>query len=159
MSTSLVAPPIRVPAVDTDRFFTREWRNFLASLQNIAGGTAQILEEVALVGESASVSTTAITLPAVATGFYRVSIYQTITTADPVSSSLVTTIGWTDNGVAKTFVTTGLTAASAYPTSANDGITRPIHIDNASPITYATAYTSNTPGLMTYALGIIVEQL
>ncbi len=159
MSTILVSPPTRVPAVDPQRFFTREWRNYLLSLQNVASATSQILIQVPLTGQHASIVTTPLTLPAVSAGFYRINIYQTITTADPVSSSLVTTIGWTDLAAAKTFVTTGLTAASAYTTAANDGLSRPIHIDNSSPITYAVVYTSNTPNLMQFALGIIVEKL
>ncbi len=152
MSTILVSPPTRVPAVDPQRFFTREWRNYLLSLQNVASATSQILIQVPLTGQHASIVTTPLTLPAVSAGFYRINIYQTITTADPVSSSLVTTIGWTDLAAAKTFVTTG-------PTAANDGLSRPIHIDNSSPITYAVVYTSNTPNLMQFALGIIVEKL
>lgn len=159
MSTIIVSPPTRVAAVDRNLYFTREWRNYLLSLQNTAGAAPQILYELALTGQHASIGTTPLTLPAVSAGFYRVSVYQTVTTADGVSSSLVTTIGWTDLSAAKTFVTTGLTAASAYTTAANDSIVRMIHIDNASPITYATAYTSNTPALMQYALGIVVEKL
>lgn len=159
MSTIIVSPPTRVPAVDAQRYFTREWRNYLLTLQNTASATPQILLELPLTAQHASIVTTPMTLPAVSAGFYRISIYQTITTADPVSSSLVTTIGWTDGGVAKTFVTTGLTAASAYTTAANDSIVRMIHIDNASPITYATTYSSNTADLMQYALGIVVEKM
>lgn len=159
MSTILVSPPTRVPAVDPQRFFTREWRNYLLSLQNVSASAPQILYELGLTGQHASIVTTPLTLPAVSAGFYRISVYQTVTTADAVSSSLVTTIGWTDLAAAKTFVTTGLTAAAAYTTASNDGLTRPIHIDNSSPITYAVTYTSNTPNQMQFALGIVVEKL
>lgn len=159
MSTTLVSPPTRVEAVDRDRFFTREWRNYLLALQNATSAAALILLEVGLTGQHASISTTPLTLPAVSAGFYRVSLYQTITTADPVTSSLVTTIGWTDLTAAKTFVTTGLTAAAAYTTAANDSVVRVFHIDNSSPITYAVTYASNTPNLMQFALGIVVEKL
>lgn len=159
MSTILVSPPTRVQAVDEDRYLTREWRNFLLSLGNVSAAAPQILYELALTGQHASIVTTPLTLPAVSAGFYRLSIYQTVTTADGVSSSLTTTIGWTDLSATKAFSTTGLTAATAYTTAANDSVVRMIHIDNASPITYASLYASNTPGLMTFALGIVVEKL
>lgn len=156
MSTILVAPPTRVPAVDASLFFTREWRNYLLALQNTASAAAQALIEVPLVGQHASIVTTPLTLPAVSAGFYRVNIYQTITTADPVSSSLTTTIGWTDLANAKTFSTVAMTGNT---TATNDSVVKMIHIDNSSPITYATVYASNTPGAMQFALGIVVEKL
>lgn len=159
MSIILVSPPTRVEAVDNDRRFTREWRNYFLAIQNATSASPQILYELGLNGQHASIVTTPLTLPAVSAGFYRVSVYQTITTADPVSSSLVTTIGWTDLTAAKTFVTTGLTTPAAYTTAVNDSVVRMIHIDNSSPITYSVTYTSNTADLMHFALGVVVEKL
>ena len=155
-TTQLVSPPTRVQAVDVNRFFTREWRNYFLSLQNVAESTPQFLFQTTISGQHASIVTTPMTLPALSSGLYRVNIYQTIAVADTVSSSLTTTIGWTDLAVAKTFSTAAMTG---NVTTANDSVVRMIHIDNASPITYATTYASNTPGAMQYALGIVVEKL
>lgn len=156
MSTIIVSPPTRVAAVDTARYFTREWRNYLLALQNATSASPQILLELGLTGQHASIVTTPMTLPAVSAGFYRVTIYQTVTTVDAVSSSLITTIGWTDLGNAKTFSTAAMTGNT---TATNDSVVRMIHIDNASPITYATTYASNTPNAMNYAIGIVVEKM
>lgn len=156
MSIILVSPPTRVPAVDQQLFFTREWRNYLLSLQNATSAASQTLLELGLTAKTVSISTTPLTLPAVSAGFYRVNLYQTVTTADPLNSSLETIIGWTDLGNAKTF-TTGAMAGNT--TATNFSTTRMIHIDNASPITYATIYASNTPAAMVYALGLVVEKL
>jgi hypothetical protein len=150
-------PPTRVQAVDRQLYFTREWRDYLLILQGLAAGSGQILgSDVALEDQHASIGTTPIALPAVSAGFYRVSLYQTITVVDAVSSSLQTTVTWTDLGATKTF-TTALMNGNTLAT--NDSVVRMIHIDNASPISYATVYASNTPNVMRYALGIVVEQL
>lgn len=156
MSIVLGSAPTRVPAVDQQLFFTREWRNYLLSLQNATSASPQILYELPLAGQHASIVTTPLTLPAVSAGFYRVSLYQTITTADAVASSLTTTIGWTDLAAAKTFATA---AMNGNTTATSDSMVKIIHIDNSSPITYATAYVSNTPNAMQYALGIVIEKL
>lgn len=154
--TLIVSPPTRVEAVDEQRFFTREWRNYLLDLQNIAGGSPQILKETSLTAQSASIVTTPIPLPAVAAGYYRISVYQSVTIVDAVSSSLIVTLGWVDQGLSKVYpgpAMTGNLLSTALPFAI------PIHIDNSSPITYAVAYVSNTPGAMNFDLGILFEKM
>lgn len=154
--TLVVSPPTRVEAVDTARFFNREWRNYLLELQNIAQGSPQILKETSFLAQSASIVTTPIPLPAVASGLYRISVYQAVTVVDGVSSSLIVTLGWVDQALSKSY---------AGPTMNGNALTTalpfeiPIHIDNSSPITYATTYASNTPAAMNYDLYILVEKL
>lgn len=154
--TLIVSPPTRVEAVDTLRFFTREWRNYLLDLQNIAGGAPQILKETSLTAQTASIVTTPIPLPAVAAGYYRITVYQAVTVVDAVSSSVTVTIGWVDQSLAKSYPGPAMTG-NLLTTALPFDIT--IHIDNSSPITYAVAYLSNTPAAMNYDLGILVEKL
>jgi hypothetical protein len=154
--TLVISPPTRVQAVDTQRYFTREWRDYLLGLQTLVGSAPQILLEHALLDQHATIATTPLTLPALAAGFYRVSLYQTVTTVDAVSSDLTTTIAWTDLGATKTFATATMNGNTL---ATNDSMVRMIHVDQASPVTYATVYNSNTPNAMRYALGIVVEKL
>lgn len=156
--TIVVSPPTRVQAVDSARYFTREWRDYLLTLQGLAGSAPQLILDppLFLENQSATIVTTPLTLPAVSEGFYRVNLYQTVTTVAGVSSSLTTTIAWTDGGATKTFATAAMTGNTL---ATNDSLVRLIHIDNASPITYATVYASNAAAAMRYALGILVEAL
>ena len=154
--TLVVSPPTRVPAVDTERYFQREWRDYLLTLQGLAGAAPQVLFTLSLTNQHASIVTTPLTLPAVTAGYYRISLYQTITTVDAVSSSLGTTVAWVDGGAVKSFATAAMTGNTL---ATNDSLVRLIHIDNASPITYATLYASNTPNVMRYALGIVTEAI
>lgn len=154
--TLVVSPPTRVAAVEKDLTFTREWRNYLLDLQNIASGAAQILKETSLLSQSANIVTTPIPLPAVAAGYYRISVYQAVTVVDAVNSSLIVTLGWVDQALSKVYAgpaMTGNLLSTALPFSV------PIHIDNASPITYAATYASNTPGAMKFDLGILFEKM
>lgn len=156
MPITVVSPPTRVEAVDKQRFFNREWRNYLLELQNIAGGSPQILKESSFTAQSASLVTTPIPLPGVAAGYYRINVYQAVTVVDPVNSSLTVTIGWVDQALSKTFAGPAMTGNMLTTALPFDIM---IHIDNSSPITYAAAYMSNTPGAMNYDLGIVVEKL
>ncbi len=156
MST-IVAPPTRVPPLDgLPNPFTREWRNYLQTLQNVGQASPQILQETSKVAQTASIATTPLTLPSISAGYYRVSVYELITAAAVTSSSLQVTIAWTDQALA---VTRTLPAITSNLLAASDGTSFPIHVDNASPITYTVTYASNGAGQMTYNLGVLVEQL
>jgi hypothetical protein len=154
-NTIVAAPPYRAPFTDKQGMLTREGKNYLLSLQAQGQASPQILAAPThLTAQAASITTTPIPLPGLSTGFYRLSVYQQILTADGVSSSLTTTLGWTNHGVAQT---KALPAMTGNTTATNDGLVFPVHVDNASPITYATAYVSNTPGSMTYELTVSIE--
>lgn len=153
----IVAPPTRVPPLDgLPNPFAREWRNYLLILQNIGQASPQILQEVSLVAQTTAIATTPLALPGITSGFYRVSVYYIVTIAGAVSSSLQVTIGWTDAGGPRSRVMTALVNGVV---GVNDSLEFPIHTDDNSPITYATAYASNAANQMTYNLGVIVEAL
>jgi len=91
---------------------------------------------------------------------YRVSFSQAIVVVDAMSSTFPSlTLAWSDpGGIARTKV---LVATSATNTTAveSDGDAI-IYTNGSTPVTVTSAsYASNTPATMTYALGLIVEQL
>jgi len=114
----------------------------------------QFFPSVALTGQSASISTTPIPLPSLLTGLYRLTYYARITTIDAVSSSLTVTLTWTDGAVSPTLAGAAMTGNTTTTVQSGSAM---IHLDAASPISYATTYASNTPGAMKYALYILVE--
>lgn len=149
-------PPWRTQVLDPDGTLGRDYRNYLQTLQSVGQSSPQILGEKSESAKTAAISSTPIPLPSVGAGYYRVSVYELITIAAVTSSSLQVTIGWTDQTIPLTRV---LPAITSNTLGANDGVTFPIHIDNASPITYAVAYASNGANQMTYNLGILIEQM
>ena len=155
--TVIAAPPTRVEAVDGARYFTREWRNFFLGLQNVGQASPQILgTPVRRPNQHAAIVTTPLTLPAISNGLYRLSVYQQVTTVDGVSSSLTTTLGWTNAGVPQT---KSLAPMTGDTLTTEDSLTWTVHADNSSPFTYATAYASNTAGKMGYELNIAIESV
>jgi hypothetical protein len=151
------APPTRVPPLSgLPNPFAREWRNYLQDLQNVGQASPQILPETTKAAQTAAIATTPLPLPGISAGYYRVSVYQLITAPAVTSSSLQVTIGWTDQSLA---VSRQLAAITSNTLAASDGIAFPIHVDNASPITYAVAYASNGANQMTYNIGILIEQM
>lgn len=127
---------------------------FQSSVVAPVANAPQLLPAVNLKNQSTSLSTTPIPLPSLATGAYRITYYTRKTTADGVSSSLTITLSWTESGQALTVSGSALTTDAA--TAVQTG-TLLILSDAASPISYSTAYVSNTPGTMKYRLFILVE--
>ena len=155
---SISAPqPIREELVDSDRFITRSWRNYLFAVQTVTETSAQVLPAVTLNAQHAAIASTPVPTSALTAGYYRVSVYAVITTAATTSSSLTLSVRWTDAG--------GLLCQQLLPAlttnvvGAVSTLTFPIHIDSTSPISYAVAYASNVAGQMTYNFGILVESL
>jgi hypothetical protein len=154
--TLIVSPPLRERAVEPDRYLTRPWRNYLLDLQNVGQASPQVISQppVHLTGQTATIPTTPLTLPGLTNGFYRISVYQQILTADAVSSSLTTTIGWTNNTVP---LTKSLPVMNGNTILTQDSLTWFVHLDNSSPVTYHAVYASNTPGAMVFELDVLVE--
>lgn len=123
------------------------------------GLTATGAPPVLLTGQTAGIVTTSIPLPALAGGAYRINWYLSKTVADGVSSSATVTVTWTEqtsgltkslSGAALTLDTTAAVQSTGTPL---------IMVQQATAITYAVAYASNTPNKMTYTLAIQVEEL
>ena len=129
-----------------------EW--FLDWTTRIDDSPEQV-QEVSLTGQVAAIAATPIPTEALATGMYRVTVYARITTPASGSSSLTITIGFTDGAVPQSFA---FAAIAGNLTTSWQSETTTIHIDGATPITYAAAYTSvGTP--MQYRLDVLLEKL
>jgi len=112
---------------------------------------------VSLTGQTAAISTTAIPSGSLSAGLYRVGAVTRVTTPDGVSSSVTVTISWTRNAVA---VSQALSANASDATGVvvSEAVAL-IHIDGATPVSYAAAYVSNTAAKMTYELDVSLERI
>ena len=92
-------------------------------------------------------------------GIYAVYAYREVVVADPVSSSLALSIGWTHNGKALTRLMPAFSGApqTVSDTSPDSPIT--IEIDPNTAISYTLTYASNTPGLARFQCSLIANLL
>src|SRR5262252_1844442 len=155
---ALDPPPFTAPLTrPTLGTVTADWTRWLLALWTTVVAQPDILgTRVSLTKRNVSIPTTALPVGQLAGGLFRVSWYLHITKTDPVSASVSLTISWTESGLPRS-----ITAATVNQTTPNLSIgdATLFGADQATPITYATTYASNTPGTMEYYLGIVVEQL
>lgn len=131
-------------------FFRLRWEALRSFFQLTPTRAAQ-----SVTGQNASLPTTTL-YTTLSPGLYRITTYARKTTADGVSSSLIVTLGWTENGVP---VTLNLPTLAVDSTTIAQGISTPIQVDSGINLSVATTYASNTPGNMLYDLYTSVEQL
>lgn len=136
-------------------FFSRAWLNFFDRLWARAAASARTLKRVT-VAVTAVVGTTPFALGVLSAGLYRVSWNARVKTPAGVASSFQVTIGYTDGGVAQTFVGTVLNGNTTTTKESQDEVLR---IDLGTSITYALAYTSNPAAAMIGALDFVIEDL
>lgn len=129
---------------------------FQQSLIPPVEASSTLLTPVSVSAQAASISVTPIPLPALGAGIYRLTTYARITTPDAVSSSLIVTLGWTESTIT---LTHSFPAMTGNTTTTVDSQTFTVQIDQATPLTYATTYASNTPGQMKYTLNLLIESL
>lgn len=133
--------PIPVGSAITDKdgaitiFFRLLWQTLVDAFQTTP--TTAALDSLGL---AAALVTTTLYLPP-SSGQFRVNTTLTRTIDDGVSSSAAITVGFTQNGVAKTIGLTALTEASGLSVQ---GTSTPIYADATAPITVAMSYASNT---------------
>lgn len=117
-------------------------------------GQTTIVATVALTGQAASITTTALYTPAAA-GTYRVSVYHFITTPSVGAGTLDTTISFTDDEGAKTT----LPAAQLDLTVDKGAATGMTFIrSTATVINYSTTITGGD-GNQRYSLFVVLERL
>lgn len=133
----------------------KEWGNWLFTsvVQQIANAPS-ILPAVSLTGQSASIATTPIPLPSLATGAYRLSYYAEITTAAVTSSSLTIAVTFTHNSKTLTFTGAAMTGNTTTTIQTNIWT---FLIDAASPVSYTVTYASNGAAEMKYQLYMLLE--
>jgi hypothetical protein len=147
--------PARDPMTDpVTGLIRRTWQVWLRNLTNTVNDAPVRIQTVSLSGQAASIGTTSIPSVPLSTGLYRVTWYLRITTAAATSSSLTVSFGWTDDTV--TMSLSGAAVTGNTTTTSQTG-TALLAADNASPVTYATSYTSVGTPAMQYALNLILE--
>ena len=107
-------------------------------------------------GLGAAISTTAIPTASLDAGLYRVTYAARISQAATTSSSLTVTISWTRSSVAMSFPGAAMTGNA---TTTFQSETKMIKIDAASPVSYATAYSSTGATAMQYELAVVLERV
>lgn len=162
MAVQRPAAPFREPLVElrgehAGKVTGNPWLAWFRDLRADVDASPATFTPVVLEEQNASIGTTAIPTDGdLSEGFYRVTVYQRITTVAVTSSSLATTISWTDGGVSCSFTGAALTGNT---TATVGSFTFMMRSDAAAPISYATTYASNGAGQMEYLTGITLERL
>jgi hypothetical protein len=154
--TSLIELDDKVPSRRLPFYLSKAWLLWLYDLILRVQSALQLLQTVTLVNQHAAIGATSIALGGVSAGILRLAWYLRVTTRDPVSSSVTLTIAWTEGAQACTL--SGAAVAGNLVTSLQSGVIE-IAVDSNAVITYATAYASNTPGVMQYSLRISVTKV
>lgn len=160
-------PPIETPLTDETQdstkpgarpqfYMTTGWYQWFLALVARIQRAAQLLQTVALTGQSAAIGTTATDIGAISSGLYRVSWYARITQAATVNSSLTVTIGWTESATSQSSSGAALVGNTTVTGQSGSVL---IQSDSVAPITYATAYVSVGATPMKYRLSVTVEAL
>lgn len=157
-TTTLDPPPYAAPVTENSPdTYAADWIRWFGQLFGAVQSAAQqIGSPVSLTNQSAAIPTTALPLPAIGNGPYRLTGYLQVTSPDAVSSSVGLIFGWTNNAVALTKTFSAL-AGNTLATADSFSVTVPTA--QSSALTYSTSYASNTPGSMKYLLLITVEGL
>lgn len=151
-----IAPiPINSPVLN-GKYLSGDYYQWLFQLQNRTQTGRQFIGSKVLTNQSAAITTTALALPALVSGYYALSYYARITAADGVSSSLTVTLGWTESTIGLSLSGAPMTGNTTATVQAGNAT---VLIDGNTALTYATAYSSNTPGQMKYRLTVMVESV
>lgn len=150
---------VRDPQTGQERlskYMSDDFNNWLLELVTRQNNTPESVgNSVSVSAANAAISATP-AYTVTSTGYYRVSVYARIVGVAATSSSLTPTIAWTDGGVACSFTGSALTGNT---TATVGSFTFLVRADQATAITYSTAYASNGAGEMDYDLVVTVEQV
>lgn len=157
-TTTLDPPPYAAPiAEDKPAKLGADWIRWFGQLFGAVQSSAQqIGSMVTRTNQSAAITTTAIPLPVIGNGPYRLTGYLQVTTPDGAASSVGLVFGWQKNAIP---ITKTFTALTGNTTATADSFSVTVPTDQSSALTYATSYSSTTPGQMKYLLIITVEGL
>lgn len=141
-------------------FITEPWLQALDQQGQQITAAPQRLNTVSKTNQGAAIAATDLTSDTIAEGLYEVRVYARITTRASTgaqTSSLTITIRWTEGGVAQSEAFTALTGNQV--TTVLTGAAKTIRADAATPITYETAYASDTAGQMRYRLDLVLSRV
>ncbi len=150
------SPPVSTNSWEQGEYLSGDAYRWLSQLVTVTASAPSAYPKVSVSAQSAAIGVTNIPLPALSAGDYSVAYYARVTTVDGVSSSLTVSLGWTESAVSLAF--TGAAITTDTVTSVQSGVVI-VRSDGGTPITYSTAYASNTPGKMRYRLDVVVSQL
>lgn len=149
--------PSRQPPLGSDGFFTRPLLIWFRDLRASLDATPSVVPDgtVHLTGKTATIATTPIPTGSLAAGLYRVNYVIRVTTAAGVTSAFTVTITWTRGGVTQTW--TGVLKNGNTTTTYESSGPPLIHIDAATPISYAVLYASNPAAAMVYEFDLTLQ--
>lgn len=154
LQSNWVDPPENPAAPDAIWALSRAANNYLLAVTTRVQDSSTLIGSIALTSQSASIATTALSLGTVAAGYYRVSWFTRVTSPAGVSSSLTVTISGTDAG--QSYSQSGPAMTGNTTATVQSGFVL-VKADQASAISYSTAYLSNPVAAMVYKLTILVE--
>lgn len=134
---------------------TGPWADALSQFTTAFGAIPQRVSSAVRSAQSASVALTS--LPTAGnSGVFRFNYHADITVPAGVSSSLIVTVTYTQNTVAKSRSCTAITGNTNNTVFSE---TWPIAVDANTPVQYSTTYASNPAGIMQYGLVVWLEQV
>lgn len=134
---------------------SQEAINWLLPLTNsVNAAPQQIGDFIDLTNQTDAIPPTDFVGGDIVDGLYLLSIWSRVESPDAVSSSVQVTITYTSGGVIQTFVGD---LVSGNLTTSKSQQTVPLWIDEGTSVTFETAYASNTPNTMAYALAIALQ--
>lgn len=139
----------------------KAWEYFFRWVQALLNVAPQVVGDVTLTTQAASIGATTIptTFPALPNarllpGLYRVSYYTRVTRAASTSSELTISLRWVDGGIT---ITQAGTLLNGNTTSIYQQATFIIRVDSETQISYLTTYASVGGTAMQYRLDLRVE--
>lgn len=133
---------------------TDSWQQVFTALTTTVAQQPVKTTAVNLTGQTATIGATGLGVGATSTGLYRVTYYLSVTSIAG-AWALTVTIGWTDNGVAKSLSGAGLSSLS--PTILLQSGSLMPKADAATPIAYTV--TKGGVGAITYDFSIVLETI
>lgn len=149
---------LRLDVDNGDGKISANWFNWIwqAVLKRLNSAPSQYDSIVSEQGLTASQPATAIALPALSQGRYRVSVHVKVRQAAGTNSQILVSIGYTNNAIACSQSTTNLTTNT---TASVESKVMEIVADLASPITWSSTYVSAGVPSMSYDVDINVEAM
>lgn len=146
--------PSGEPLLYPDGTVTRRWLQWFGIHTDRINAGPDRLVFKQLTAQGAAIAATSFVTPSLSPGVYRVSYYARITRAASTSSSLTVTVGHTDGAIAITQAGAAMTGNTTATVQSGTAVVR---IDSATPITFATAYSSSGATTMQYRLDLVLE--
>jgi hypothetical protein len=159
MGSQLDPQPSLAPisSSDPNSQVTPDWFRWFYEIFALQIGSVQkVGTPLNLLGKSAAIGSTTLTLPSLQNGLYRIDWYIRITSPDGAGSSVQLSLGWTE---------TAQPLSTTFPAVTGDTLTTVAsgswfaQVDQNTALTYSTAYSSTTPNKMKYRLSIAVESI